>query len=157
MRSVLILLCMLLLICPGFAKDSSAIAGEQISVLIVDGRNNHNWQITTAALRATLEATERFTVTPDSVSVVDGNICMEFTHTAFIRFSLRRPLTQIAMIPQPPFSPSAPLQRRLQGPPAKSNFLTAKPAPHHSGTGHTLDRFQKRDFRKKSRCLLVEL
>ena len=35
-----------------------------------------NWQITTAALRATLEATERFTVTPDSVSVVDGNICM---------------------------------------------------------------------------------
>ena len=41
MRSVLILLCMLLLICTGFAKDSSAIAGEQISVLIVDGRNNH--------------------------------------------------------------------------------------------------------------------
>ncbi|MFP6701253.1 MAG: ThuA domain-containing protein, partial [Planctomycetaceae bacterium] len=54
---------MLLLICTGFAKDSSAIAGEQISVLIVDGRNNHNWQITTDALRATLKATERFTVT----------------------------------------------------------------------------------------------
>jgi len=32
-----------------------------------------------------------FTVTPESVSVVDGNICMEFTHAAFIRFSLRRP------------------------------------------------------------------
>ncbi|MFP6879277.1 MAG: hypothetical protein VCA37_20785, partial [Roseibacillus sp.] len=32
-------------------------------MLIVDGRNNHNWQITTDALRATLKATERFTVT----------------------------------------------------------------------------------------------
>jgi hypothetical protein len=32
-----------------------------------------------------------FTVTPESVSVVDGNICLEFTprHAAFFRFSLR--------------------------------------------------------------------
>ena len=34
-----------------------------IRVLIVDGRNNHNWETTTDALRATLEATGRFEVT----------------------------------------------------------------------------------------------
>ena len=37
-------------------------AERKLSVLIVDGRNNHNWQITTDALRATLEATGRFIV-----------------------------------------------------------------------------------------------
>ena len=31
--------------------------GAEIRALIVDGRNNHDWQITTDALRATLEAT----------------------------------------------------------------------------------------------------
>ncbi len=33
-----------------------------IRALIVDGRNNHDWQITTDALRATLEASKRFEV-----------------------------------------------------------------------------------------------
>jgi len=37
-------------------------AGEKISVLIVDGQNNHDWMVTTDALRATLEATGRFDV-----------------------------------------------------------------------------------------------
>jgi mono/diheme cytochrome c family protein/glucose/arabinose dehydrogenase/type 1 glutamine amidotransferase len=35
---------------------------EQIRALIVDGRNNHDWEITTDALRATLESTGRFAV-----------------------------------------------------------------------------------------------
>ena len=35
---------------------------EALRVLIIDGRNNHDWRITTDALRATLEATGRFTV-----------------------------------------------------------------------------------------------
>ena len=38
-------------------------AAEPIRVLIIDGRNNHDWQITTDALRAILEATDRFEVT----------------------------------------------------------------------------------------------
>ena len=35
---------------------------EKISALIVDGRNNHDWSITTDALRATLQATGEFKV-----------------------------------------------------------------------------------------------
>ena len=50
-------------------------AAEPIRVLIVDGRNNHNWIVTTDALRATLQATGRFQVTvstvPESLTV-DG-------------------------------------------------------------------------------------
>lgn len=34
----------------------------RIKALIVDGRNNHDWEITTDALRAILESTERFAV-----------------------------------------------------------------------------------------------
>ncbi|MFP6886970.1 MAG: hypothetical protein VB997_05385, partial [Opitutales bacterium] len=46
----------------GILVNGSSLAKERIHVLIVDGRNNHNWQITTDALQATLEATGRFTV-----------------------------------------------------------------------------------------------
>ena len=46
-----------------FLVSGSLQAMKPIRVLIVDGRNNHNWQITTDALRATLEATDRFTIT----------------------------------------------------------------------------------------------
>ena len=46
-----------------FLISGNLLAKETIRVLIVDGRNNHNWQITTDALRATLEATGQFTIT----------------------------------------------------------------------------------------------
>ncbi|MFP6893752.1 MAG: ThuA domain-containing protein, partial [Opitutales bacterium] len=42
---------------------SVLFVGAKTSVLIVDGRNNHDWQITTDALRAGLEVTGRFKVT----------------------------------------------------------------------------------------------
>ena len=52
-RSILFLL---LLLAPG----TSSVFGEPIRALIVDGRNNHNWRITTDAVRAALlEATGR--------------------------------------------------------------------------------------------------
>ena len=54
------------LVCCGFVEESPAVAEDKVSVLIVDGRNNHNWQITSDALRATLEASGRFTVTVSS-------------------------------------------------------------------------------------------
>ena len=38
-------------------------AAEKIRVLILDGRNNHDWVRTTASCKATLEATGRFSVT----------------------------------------------------------------------------------------------
>jgi type 1 glutamine amidotransferase len=41
---------------------SVSFAADQIKVLIIDGINNHDWQNTTAANKATLEATGRFTV-----------------------------------------------------------------------------------------------
>ncbi len=44
-------------------------AGDLVKVLIVDGRNSHDWRITTDALRATLNATGRFEV---SVSTAPG-------------------------------------------------------------------------------------
>ena len=47
----------------GILVSGSSLAKERIRVRIVDGRNNHNRQITTDALRATLEATGKFTVT----------------------------------------------------------------------------------------------
>ena len=37
-------------------------AGERIRVLIIDGVNNHDWERTTAATRATLESSGRFVV-----------------------------------------------------------------------------------------------
>jgi type 1 glutamine amidotransferase len=45
---------------PAFAADDAAPA--KISVLIVDGQNNHNWKATTAAMKEMLEKTRRFTV-----------------------------------------------------------------------------------------------
>jgi type 1 glutamine amidotransferase len=45
---------------PAFAADDAAPA--KISVLIVDGQNNHKWQDTTPAIKEMLEKTERFTV-----------------------------------------------------------------------------------------------
>lgn len=41
---------------------SGSFAADPINVLIIDGVNNHNWEKTTAATKATLEATGRFTV-----------------------------------------------------------------------------------------------
>ncbi len=38
------------------------IPGDQIKVLIIDGVNNHNWEMTTEATKATLEQTGRFKV-----------------------------------------------------------------------------------------------
>ncbi len=42
---------LVLLICPGWAADSAPL----LSVLIVDGQNNHPWQATTPALKGILE------------------------------------------------------------------------------------------------------
>jgi len=41
---------------------SVSFAADQVKVLIIDGVNNHDWQNTTKANKATLEATGRFTV-----------------------------------------------------------------------------------------------
>ncbi|MCK4294418.1 MAG: hypothetical protein KAY65_14565 [Planctomycetes bacterium] len=38
------------------------IPGDQIKVLIIDGVNNHDWEMTTEATKATLEQTGRFKV-----------------------------------------------------------------------------------------------
>lgn len=55
--------------CAGQTEETSAPApepevnaGDVIRVLIIDGVNNHDWERTTAATRATLEATGRFEV-----------------------------------------------------------------------------------------------
>ena len=39
------------------------IDAADIRVLLIDGRNNHNWETTTDAIRATLESTGLFDVT----------------------------------------------------------------------------------------------
>jgi len=45
------------------ALSLSSLADEpRIKALIIAGRNNHDWHRTTAMLKATLEATGRFTV-----------------------------------------------------------------------------------------------
>ena len=41
-------------------------AKDTLNVLIVDGRNNHDWRVTTDAVKATLEATGRFKVSVSS-------------------------------------------------------------------------------------------
>lgn len=48
------------------ALNSSAGADEKLSVLLLDGRNNHDWVSTTDALRASLEHTGRFRVTVET-------------------------------------------------------------------------------------------
>ncbi len=45
-----------------FLSTNSAQSAEKLSVLIVDGQNNHNWKQTTPYLESFLEGTERFTV-----------------------------------------------------------------------------------------------
>ena len=53
----------LVLVCGCTApRVESAGADARIPVLIIDGVNNHDWARTTAAVRATLERTGRFTV-----------------------------------------------------------------------------------------------
>lgn len=42
--------------------DSAAHAAETLKALIVDGQNNHNWQVTTPILRKALQHTGRFDV-----------------------------------------------------------------------------------------------
>ena len=42
--------------------QSIAADAGKISIVILDGRNNHDWKTTTASLKATLEATGRFDV-----------------------------------------------------------------------------------------------
>ena len=44
------------------AWGSPVTAAEKIKLLIVDGQNNHNWQAMTPPMKASLEATGRFTV-----------------------------------------------------------------------------------------------
>ncbi len=41
---------------------SFAEAGEELTVLIIDGQNNHNWKSTTPVLKAALESSGRFVV-----------------------------------------------------------------------------------------------
>ena len=42
--------------------SSQALAEAPLKVLIIDGRNNHEWEKTTPALKGMLEATGRFRV-----------------------------------------------------------------------------------------------
>jgi hypothetical protein len=44
------------------AIDSRASAADKLTVLIIDGQNNHNWAAMTPPMKASLEATGRFTV-----------------------------------------------------------------------------------------------
>src|SRR5947207_11776787 len=39
-----------------------AVPGKKIRVLIIDGQNNHQWQLTTPLMKKVLEDTGRFTV-----------------------------------------------------------------------------------------------
>lgn len=45
------------------AALSLAAQSDKVKVLIIDGQNNHDWASTTKAVKATLEATGRFSVT----------------------------------------------------------------------------------------------
>lgn len=47
----------------GGLYDSSVVAAEKLSVLLIDGQNNHDWKATTPVLVKALEATGKFTVT----------------------------------------------------------------------------------------------
>jgi type 1 glutamine amidotransferase len=52
------------------ARGTPAAAEEKLRLLIIDGQNNHNWRAMTPPMKASLEATGRFTVdvatTPDN-------------------------------------------------------------------------------------------
>ena len=60
----------LVLVCGCTApRVESAGADARIPVLIIGGVNNHDWARTTAAVRATLERTGRFTVATGEVTI----------------------------------------------------------------------------------------
>lgn len=58
--SLFLIVCQFLLLALG--RCPTAVADEPLRVLIVDGRNNHEWEGTTTALRQMLLQTGRFTV-----------------------------------------------------------------------------------------------
>lgn len=63
----ILLLAVLSLTAQEFKRSQDETLGnemaEEIRVLIIDGQNNHGWAGTTKAMKATLEATRRFSVT----------------------------------------------------------------------------------------------
>ena len=67
-KRIMILSVVLMAIVGGLV--SSATAAEKIKVLIIDGQNNHDWKKMTLPMKATLEATGRFTV---EVSTLPSN------------------------------------------------------------------------------------
>src|SRR4051812_272376 len=58
---------LILLVSTCATAPSPACAADPIRVLIVDGRNNHDWRRTTESLAATLKATGRFAVDVSTV------------------------------------------------------------------------------------------
>lgn len=48
--------------CTFLLAYANALSADAVRVLIIDGRNNHDWRITTDALHATLRATGRFDI-----------------------------------------------------------------------------------------------
>ena len=62
MNFVNTLQCLLIIVCLSF----TSFAESPLRVLIIDGRNNHDWVATTQALRATLEHSGRFSVQVDT-------------------------------------------------------------------------------------------
>jgi type 1 glutamine amidotransferase len=55
------------------ALASSLAAAEKLKVLIVDGQNNHKWDITTPVLTNALESSGAFTVTVSTTPAKDGS------------------------------------------------------------------------------------
>src|ERR1700720_744348 len=68
-------------------RSSLAAADEKIKLLIIDGQNNHNWKAMTPPMKASLEATGRFTVevatTPDNKAPKEA---WESFHPDFTRY-----------------------------------------------------------------------
>lgn len=63
MRLFLLLLPLSLIVgLVSFGKKGGTEKSEPLRVLILDGRNNHDWRGTTEALQASLEGTGRFIV-----------------------------------------------------------------------------------------------
>ena len=60
--SVRLVLFLILAVSPPLVSRSWAQQGEKMSVLLIDGQNNHNWKATTPLIKQTLEGTGRFDV-----------------------------------------------------------------------------------------------
>ncbi|MDA7893598.1 DUF1080 domain-containing protein [bacterium] len=60
--SVRLVLFLILAVFPPLVSRSWAQQGEKMSVLLIDGQNNHNWKATTPLIKQTLEGTGRFDV-----------------------------------------------------------------------------------------------